>query len=75
MELAIVEIRRQLGNDPALMLALDPETDLAAELVRERLARFEARGCRQVSALDWQAETAAIAEALESRLVERFRRA
>lgn len=74
LELSLVQARLMLGNDPALRLAMDPGLDLAGELQRERCERFMARGCRQLSAAEWQAETAAVADCMALRLAERFRR-
>jgi hypothetical protein len=56
------------------MLATNPDINLAGELVKERLQRFTARGCRQLSDAAWQAETRAIAKILRARFAERFRR-
>lgn len=74
-ELAINRTLAVVDSDPALQLAIDPDADLASELQRERLERFAARGCVQLSPDGWQAETRQIAQALEGRLAERFRRA
>lgn len=74
-ELALVALQRGLQAVPAVELAADPDIALASELARERLQRFEARGCRQVSREDWDRETAEIRTKLIARLTDRFRRA
>ncbi len=74
VEASLVRVALLVGADPALALAHDAALDLAGELARERLTRFEARGCRQLSAAAWSAETREIAMVLEKRCAERFRR-
>lgn len=74
LELALTRARLALGEDPALLLATCPALDLAADLATERVRRFAARSCRQLSAHEWEAETQDIAGMLEVRFAERFRR-
>jgi hypothetical protein len=74
IETALADLRASASGDPALILARDAEAGLSAELVRARVARFEARGARQIDAEQWRAETADIAAELELRWSERFRR-
>lgn len=62
------------GGDPAMLLATCPDIDTAALVRAERLARFEARGCRQLSAGDWQAEGRAIGRIVRARLARRYAR-
>lgn len=74
LEIVLSKARLLLGADAALQLALHPGLDLVAEFERIRCDLFRARGCRQLPATEWQAETAQIATAMEARLAERFRR-
>lgn len=74
IETALADLRASASCDPALTLARDTEAGLSAELVRARVARFEARGARQLDAEQWRTETADIAAELELRWAERFRR-
>lgn len=75
MDGALAKVRAAIEGDPALVLALDPAADLHRDLVRERVTRFERRGCTQLPRPAWEAETREIAAVLESRFAERFRRA
>ncbi|MBV1918570.1 MAG: hypothetical protein KUG65_11000 [Sphingomonadaceae bacterium] len=70
MEIALAEARFALAREAAVMLA----RDLASELARERLRRFEARGCQQLAPDAWTAETREIGDELEGRLFEKFRK-
>lgn len=74
MEIALAAAVRVTAADPAVVLAHDPEIDLAAELRRERMAKFEARGCSQLGPAAWDAETIELAQVLVERFAERFRR-
>ncbi len=71
---AMADARRALLNDPVAAIAFDPEADLAGMVAGERISAFEARGCVQIDATEWAAETANIAAKLEKRLKSRFRR-
>lgn len=71
VELALAAALAAVDDDPIIGLA----TDLAGDLARHRLRRFEARGCQQLSAEGWKAETNEIASILETHLAEKFRRA
>lgn len=71
---SLAKVMALAEGDPAFMLAHDPDADLHRELVRERVARFERRGCRQLAPEAWEAETREIARILENRFAERFRR-
>jgi hypothetical protein len=71
---ALRAARQVLGQSPILALAADADINLAGDLAQERLQRFEARGCRQISESAWQAETREIAKVLCARFAERFRR-
>ncbi|WCT76331.1 hypothetical protein [Novosphingobium humi] len=75
MEIALASLRIAMGSNIALNLALAPELGLEAELGRERADRFEARNWRQLSEADWAAETAEIAQVMQTRLAEKFRKA
>lgn len=70
MEIALASAVALLQADPAVALA----ERMAAELGRERVARFEARGCKQLPQSQWDAETVQIAAVLEDRFAHRFRR-
>lgn len=74
LELALNRAIAAVEQDPAFALAHDPEANLLADLRRERLQRFEQRGCRQLCPNSWEAETRQIATALEGKFAERFRR-
>lgn len=73
--LALAKALAVLQSDPAYRLATDPDADLLAEFERERLTRYQTRGCRQLDRDAWLAETNEIAGLLERRFAERFRRA
>lgn len=75
LDSTLSRLRAAIEGDPALALALDPEVDLHRDLVRERVTRFEARGCTQLTPDAWAAETREIVQLLEARFAERFRRA
>lgn len=70
-EIALVNALAAIATDPVYTLAAEHMDELA----RERLRRFEARGCRQLPPDAWAAETREIAQALEQRLANKFRRA
>jgi len=72
---ALARTRLAIEAEAAFRLANDPELDLAGVLYRERVARFLARGCRQLGPNEWRAETQAIRATLEDKLAEKFRRA
>ena len=71
VEVALAALRGVLVPDAVCRLSERTADDLA----RERLRRFEARGCKQIPADAWQAETQTILSTLEKRLSEKFRRA
>lgn len=71
---AIYEARQAVAHDPVAALAADPQADLAALLAAERVKAFEARGCVQIGALEWEAETRTIAATIGKRLEERYRK-
>jgi len=74
LDQALRALHVSLSHDPVLILATHPDIDLAGELAQERIARFEARGCRQISEDAWNSETDEIVAALRRRLSARFRR-
>ena len=63
-----------LAPSPIEVLATHPDIDVAALIRRERLARFEARGCRQADTVMWERETHAILAGIEQTLAERYAR-
>ena len=69
MDFALAAALLMVTNDPVMKLA----DYLADDLAQERLKRFEARGCRQLSASAWEVETREIAAGLEKRIARRFR--
>lgn len=71
---ALAALLLAVDADPALELALSEAFGFQGELSRERMARFEARGCRQLASHQWDMETAEIREVLCRRLAARFRR-
>jgi len=61
--------------EPAIALAHSADLDLHGAVLRERLARYEQRGGKQLSSEAYQAETRLIGAAMIERLADRFRRA
>lgn len=59
---------------PAETLALSSEFDVAAMIGAERVRRYSARGCRQLSPLGWEAETRTIERRIAARLAGRYSR-
>lgn len=74
VELALARTIAAIERDQAFQLAHDPDANLIDEIHRERVRRFVARGCRQIGPDAWRLETREIAQAVEDRLAERFRR-
>lgn len=74
MAFALAVLEARIGKDPVVQLAHDPCVNVAGAFEQERVARFRARGCRQLDAAAWAAETRAIGEVLVARLCERWRR-
>lgn len=72
-ERALFDAQHTLAPDPLHDLATSEALGLSAWFTRERLARFEARGCRQLTDEQWQAETLQLASAARQRLARRFR--
>lgn len=64
----------RLAPSPVEILATDPMIDTGALIRRERVARFEARECRQASPAEWEAETRVLLAAAEATLAERYAR-
>ena len=73
MERALFEVRQGLMPDPLHSLATMPEGAAGERFRRARLARFEARECRQLSPAEWQVETDAIAATVTAYLARRYR--
>lgn len=74
-EQALAATRASINSDLVFALAHDPASDIAGELLRERVFRFIAREGTQICTEAWAAETAEIADVMAARLAERFRRA
>lgn len=73
MARALFDVQQRLEPDPAHTLATAHDSAASERFVRERKARFEARGCRQLSRSDWERETAKIATVVRAYLSRRFR--
>lgn len=73
MARALFDVQQRLEPDPAHALATARDSGASERFVRERTARFEARGCRQLALADWESETAEIAKAVRAYLSRRFR--
>lgn len=71
---ALLWARMAIEPDPVTVLATCPEIDIAQIITKERLARFEARECRQLSPLDWDFETSQIVESVARTLANRYRK-
>ena len=72
-ERAMLALHRQIEPSPFADLACDPACNLAAMLMAERTAAFEARGCQQIGPEAWATETIAISRVLTERLARRYR--
>lgn len=70
-ERALAGLSQTLDPDPVQAIANDGI--VAEKFVAERMARFEARGCRQVGDEAWRAETRSIARTVQAQLARRFR--
>jgi hypothetical protein len=73
MERALFDAGQRLDPEPLHTLATAPEGPANERFRRERLARFEARECRQLAPAEWQAETDAIAAIVTDYLTRRYR--
>lgn len=73
MERALFDARLWLEPDPAHAIATAHDSTVAGKFSKERLHRFEARGCQQIGQGDWQAETRAIAKIVQKQLARRYR--
>jgi len=73
LDRALFEARQRFDPDPIHGIATASESDVPDKFAKERLARFEARGCQQLGERDWQAETRAISAKVEQQLARRFR--
>lgn len=71
---ALAELDAITEPTPVTVLARCPTIDTAAEILERRLARFRGRGCRQLSAAEWQAETRIVAAEVEHKLALRYAR-
>jgi hypothetical protein len=71
---ALIMARIAISPDPVTILASCPEIDIAQIIRNERVKRYEARECRQLAPLDWDAETQQITRKLEKTLASRFRK-
>ena len=70
---ALIQAKQSLDPDPAIAIATSPQTDIADKFLSHRLARYEARGGRQLGAEAWEAETRTIAQEVEKQLTRRYR--
>ena len=73
LQRAMESARRAFARDPIAELSIAEGSPVADTFERERLRRYAERGCRQLSATDWQTETVEIAEKVEKLLTRRFR--
>jgi hypothetical protein len=73
MERALFEARLLIEPNPAYSIATASDGGLHEKFSKARLRRFEARGCHQLSASDWQAETRDIAKTVTIQLARRYR--
>ncbi len=73
MDRALFAARQLISPDAAHEIATAPDGIAALAFARARLARFEARGCRQLIETDWQAETVEVAGEVEAKLARRYR--
>lgn len=73
MERALHEARLSLSPDPAHDIATAPDSAVADKFAKQRLARFEARGCLQLDPNAWQAETREISKNVTAQLARRYR--
>lgn len=71
----LIQIASTIAPLPAETLATSSEIDTAALIRDRRLARFEARGCQQLSAEAWKRETAEILDEIRIILAARYARA
>lgn len=72
-ERAIFEAQQAIDPDPAHAIAMAQEGGVASWFAKRRLAQFEARGCTQLSASEWDAETRQLAAEAQEMLARRFR--
>ena len=70
----LVELQNRTAQSPIQMLARCPNIDTAELIMNRRSALFRARGCRQLSAPEWQAETRMVAAQVEQSLTARYAR-
>ncbi|MBA4308494.1 MAG: hypothetical protein C0429_17340 [Sphingopyxis sp.] len=70
---AMFDARQAMTRDPVVSIVSSDEIDLAGMVHKERIKRFEARGCIQIEPKAWACETAEIAELLTARLESRYR--
>lgn len=73
LERALANARQVMDPDPAHDLATAFDSAVAVKFAKERLHRFEARGCQQLGPNEWQRETRAIAAMAEKYLARRYR--
>ncbi len=73
MDRALFQARLTVKPDPAHDIATASDNAVADKFAKQRLARFEARGCQQIGATGWQAETRAIAKIVTGQLSRRYR--
>jgi hypothetical protein len=72
--LAVLASAEQTPKSSCTRLAQCPEIDTVADVIRLRVSRYRARGCRQLSTTEREAETRDIAREIERMLTDRYRR-
>ena len=73
MQRALAIAQASIEADQLVELVTGEDCPIASIFQRERVRRFEARGCRQLGVVAWQAETAEIGQLAEIRLTRRYR--
>ena len=73
LQVALHEARQRLDPDPVEAIVLATDSIVAAKFIEQRLRRYEARGCQQLTPSGWEDETRAIARLVQAQLTRRFR--
>lgn len=73
MERALFNLQQKLEPDLFHALATSPDNPASDRFYRERLSRFESRGCSQLDPVKWEAETGEIAKIVTAYLERRYR--